>query len=66
MQLLLPKWIVSQLRDEFPSTSIQHTIKLILKYCLDTEEGDKVIKEIIRGIERGGRGIPDSDKPYKK
>lgn len=66
MQLLLPKWIVSQLREEFPSTSIQHTIKLILKHCLDSEEGDKIIKEIIRETEREGRGIPDSDKPYKR
>lgn len=62
MQIQLPKWIICKLREEFPSSSIQHTIKVIIKECLDTEEGRGIINGIIER-NREGRGI--KDKKYE-
>lgn len=61
MQIQLPKWMVCKLREEFPSTSIQHTIKLVLKECINTEEGKEIIKGIIIRENRDKRVIKDNE-----
>ena len=61
MQIQLPKWMVCKLREGFPSTSIQHTIKLIIKECIDTEEGKRIIEGIIIRENRDRRVIKDNE-----
>ena len=47
MQLELPKWMISRIREDFPNISIQHAIKLILKQIINSEEGNIILKRII-------------------